>query len=405
MNLQENIQRIKQMMGLNEHSSESMFLLRRVSAEDISIAFKAALNLVSKKYIEKKSKWSMFNLDKFVHMVMGVMMDGLSSSFLNTKYEFPYEKIYDYLHDKYLDDMVERFAEISGRDGYTSDLNEHSNESMFLLRRVSAQDITEAYRDALEYASKKYIDEKRWWNKPNLDKFVSMVMQLMMDNLHPVLIHQKEEFPYDEIYDFLREKYLDEIVERFLEISGKGNNIKGLNESKIPVDIRRRIEILPDEEVLKHLKEWMMRSHEEGRTDRQISVAFRETAWRFLQKTDSFTITEDTINEIMKFLKDKYLDEINEFNDSLFGTENDDDKYCFIKTKSVFGGAGFTDCVRGWHQFLRKYGYWLPHLNWNEIREKLNNAPKNTNPRLLLAKPLEGHIYEYHFSIAKINTK
>jgi len=332
MNLQENIQRIKQMMGLNEHSSESMFLLRRVSAEDISIAFKAALNLVSKKYIEKKSKWSMFNLDKFVHMVMGVMMDGLSSSFLNTKYEFPYEKIYDYLHDKYLDDMVERFAEISGRDGYTSDLNEHSNESMFLLRRVSAQDITEAYRDALEYASKKYIDEKRWWNKPNLDKFVSMVMQLMMDNLHPVLIHQK-------------------------------------------------------------------------RTDRQISVAFRETAWRFLQKTDSFTITEDTINEIMKFLKDKYLDEINEFNDSLFGTENDDDKYCFIKTKSVFGGAGFTDCVRGWHQFLRKYGYWLPHLNWNEIREKLNNAPKNTNPRLLLAKPLEGHIYEYHFSIAKINTK
>ncbi len=92
-----------------------------------------------------------------------------------------------------LQENIQRIKQMMG-------LNEHSNESMFLLRRVSAQDITEAYRDALEYASKKYIDEKRWWNKPNLDKFVSMVMQLMMDNLHPVLIHQKEEFPYDEIY-------------------------------------------------------------------------------------------------------------------------------------------------------------------------------------------------------------
>jgi hypothetical protein len=145
-----------------------------------------------------------------------------------------------------------------------------------------------------------------------------------------------------------------------------------------------------------------MRSHEEGRTDRQISVAFRETAWHLLEMNDSDTITEDIVNEVIKYLKDKYLDEIIEFNDSLFGTENDNDSYCFIKTKSVFGGQGFSDCVRGWHQFLKKYGFWLPHLNWNEIREKLNNAPKNTNPRLLLAKPLEGHTYEYHFSIAKI---
>lgn len=179
--------------------------------------------------------------------------------------------------------------------------------------------------------------------------------------------------------------------------------VMGINESTLPIEVRRRIN-LSEEQMRNDLKMWVMRLYKDNKKDIVISRAFRHLTQEILDGsriTDMETYNESIFDTVKKYLFDKYKDEMDRFYDEIFG-DDDYESYCFIKHSLRHGGLqsrGFSDCVNGWNDFLSRYGFWLPHLDWNEIKKKLNDLPPKT--LLLLANPLEGHNYEYYFSIVK----
>jgi hypothetical protein len=47
---------------------------------------------------------------------------------------------------------------------------------------------------------------------------------------------------------------------------------------------------------------------------------------------------------------------------------------------------------------LGQYGRWFGDLDWNEVKQKMDEKP---NENILIKKPLENHIYHYYFSVRK----
>lgn len=187
---------------------------------------------------------------------------------------------------------------------------------------------------------------------------------------------------------------LQENISRIIEVMG-------LNESNIPPEIKRRIKFIPEKQEYV-LKQWIMSSYIPNKKNDTLNKAFLETAYGLIWDSglgDTEYDKSGIYKKLKEFLKSKYYDQMSEFYDTTFG-QNNKDKYCFHKHSERHGGRGFSDCVSGWNWFLAKYGNWLPLLDWNEIQDKLNSSPSET--KILLAKPLEGHIYEYYFSISKL---
>jgi hypothetical protein len=177
----------------------------------------------------------------------------------------------------------------------------------------------------------------------------------------------------------------------------------GINEESIPAQVRRRMRFSEDE-IVGELKNWVMRSYEGGRKDFTLDKAFDEVTYYIINPaTDSDEGYDDElIKKVKDYLIGRYGKEMDDLYESLYGGENDQNTYCFIKHSERYGGLqsrGFSDCVKGWHEFLSKYGYWLPHLDWVSIKNELDSLPAGKT--MLLAKPLEKHSYHYYFSIVK----
>ena len=131
-----------------------------------------------------------------------------------------------------------------------------------------------------------------------------------------------------------------------------------------------------------------------------------ESLDRFLQRITFDTAGELTkwfdqeeydknFDSVEKYIKDNYTDFIFDYFNETF-KEDEESKFCFIKHSERYGGRGFTECTDSWFKFLNKFVSWLPNTDWNKVKEELK-----TKDRVLLARPLEGHIYEYYFSVLK----
>jgi hypothetical protein len=101
-----------------------------------------------------------------------------------------------------LQENIQRIKEVMGL-----------KESKYLLRRIGIENINSAIEDGLKYESKRFTIDM------GLTTFIERVIDAAMDDLHPKLIWGREEFPYDEVYDFLMEKYLDKIVKIYNELN------------------------------------------------------------------------------------------------------------------------------------------------------------------------------------------
>jgi hypothetical protein len=181
--------------------------------------------------------------------------------------------------------------------------------------------------------------------------------------------------------------------------------VMGINEESIPSQVKRRMNFSEDT-ILNQLKNWVMRSYESGRKDLSLERAFDEVTYYIINPaTDSDEgYDNELLEKVKNYLLNRYGKEMDDFYESLYGGENDQHTYCFIKHSERHGGLksrGFSDCRKGWHEFLKKYGSWLSHLDWNNIKKELDSSP--SKKLILLAKPLEGHVYEYYFSMTKID--
>jgi len=191
---------------------------------------------------------------------------------------------------------------------------------------------------------------------------------------------------------------LQEQIYRIQEMMGT------INESNLPINIRRRLNF-SREENLENLKEYVMKYYQPERKESTISRAFYENSHRLLNKIeeeDEDYWDKEIVDAVIGILKSQFQEEVENIYDSLFGGNDDEELYCFIKHSDLNMrlefNRGFAECVRGWNNFLSKFGYWFPDLDWNEEKDRLGNSPNKT---ILIKKPLQGHPYEYYFSIKK----
>jgi hypothetical protein len=175
----------------------------------------------------------------------------------------------------------------------------------------------------------------------------------------------------------------------------------GLQESKLPDTVRRRIK-LTDENVENKIHEWILKFLTVGTKQVVISKAIGEATFEILSQAGVANDEDESTEvylDLRKYIQEKYYEKMSNYYDRII--ENDDNyTYCFYKhSERSGGGRGFGECLSGWKEFLSRFGGYLPEVNWNEVKTKLNELPNFQ--RILLAKPLEGHPYEYYFSISR----
>ena len=159
--------------------------------------------------------------------------------------------------------------------------------------------------------------------------------------------------------------------------------------------VRRRVDI-SDEHIKKLIKKGILSHSNFLKQNDEVVIEFVSdfTTQELLQWFNQEEYDE-YYDSVRDYIKENYSDFMLEYFHETF-KENDDSTYCFIKHSERYGGRGFTECFGSWHSFLNRFGSWLPDVDWNKVQEKLK-----TENKILLARPLEGHIYEYFFSVLK----
>jgi len=85
-------------------------------------------------------------------------------------------------------------------------------ESAFLKRRVSMNELSHAFDDALNYATLQLHSQQKRGQSMPLSTYASSVISMTIDEIHPQLIADKEDFPYDEVYNFIAIEYQEPII-------------------------------------------------------------------------------------------------------------------------------------------------------------------------------------------------
>jgi len=115
MNLQENIDRIKEMMGINEN----VFLRRRINTEVLDSIFNEQLSYwishvkedMSRRNIEKLPPPVFANM---IHAVISWVMDEIHPELISGREDFPYDEIFQSLTDRYYNQMEQAYNEHFG---------------------------------------------------------------------------------------------------------------------------------------------------------------------------------------------------------------------------------------------------------------------------------------------------
>lgn len=111
-------------------------------------------------------------------------------------------------------------------------LREERKPSSYLIRRVTADRINDEFKGSLDYVSYKLKGNY------GLKKFQDRVMTVMMDGLHGELSNWgRDDFPYEEIEEFLLDTYSDEMVERYHQMYGD-EHLRNLQEETINEDFK-----------------------------------------------------------------------------------------------------------------------------------------------------------------------
>jgi hypothetical protein len=173
-------------------------------------------------------------------------------------------------------------------------------------------------------------------------------------------------------------------------------------EMNLPSTIKRRINYSEDR-VLYYLKKFTMDFFLDFKNvDELIKTVCDNTSYEIVESATLHLSDEEgnkIINQVSKDIADKFRDFILGFIEDTF-SDDDNNTYVFHKhSEKNGGGKGFVESVTGWNKFLEKYGSWFPDLDWNKVKEKLNSLPNGQ--KLLIKNPLEGHVYEYYFSVSK----
>ena len=128
-------------------------------------------------------------------------------------------------------------------------LKEELNESTYLRRRVDMSTIDKKFFTNLNIVTDKYL--KRHDGYCSFNVFRTTVISYLIDDYRDNLSDEDyDNFPYDEVYNFLLNHFYDKIKDRYVEVFGgdinESENIRKVlkEEYKIPLNVRRRLPIL-----------------------------------------------------------------------------------------------------------------------------------------------------------------
>jgi hypothetical protein len=98
-------------------------------------------------------------------------------------------------------------------------LNEPINESTFFRRRVDMSTIDKKFFTNLNIVTDKYLKKHNGYC--NFNVFRTTVISYLIDDYRDNLSDEDyDNFPYDEVYDFLLKHFYDKIKDRYVEVFG-----------------------------------------------------------------------------------------------------------------------------------------------------------------------------------------
>ena len=111
-------------------------------------------------------------------------------------------------------------------------LKKELNESTFFRRRVDMDLFEKEFYENLNYAIGITLSLRDQGKPTTFSKFKRRVIDYLMDNYHGELSNWgSEEYPYDEVYNFLSDYFHNKIKEKYDEVFGEDVN-EPLNENK-----------------------------------------------------------------------------------------------------------------------------------------------------------------------------
>ena len=93
------------------------------------------------------------------------------------------------------------------------------NESIYTRRRLSPEQMDRVFEDSIKYTTNRLDNFMRREKKISVHMFENMVTSIMMDEFHGELSNWGlENFPYDEVYNFIKERYSDKIRKEYKKL-------------------------------------------------------------------------------------------------------------------------------------------------------------------------------------------
>jgi hypothetical protein len=166
-----------------------------------------------------------------------------------------YLDMVNYIRNKYQDKIMKHYDDNCGsgsiplKESIKKVLKEELNESTYLRRRVDMSTIDKKFFTNLNIVTDKYL--KRHDGYCSFNVFRTTVISYLIDDYRDNLSDEDyDNFPYDEVYNFLLNLFYDKIKDRYVEVFGgdinESENIRKVlkEEYKIPLNVRRRLPIL-----------------------------------------------------------------------------------------------------------------------------------------------------------------
>ena len=130
-------------------------------------------------------------------------------------------------------------------------LRETVNGSTFFRRRVDISSIDEEFYKNLNIVTDRFLMLSSSKQSYSFNEFRTTVISYLIDDYRDNLSDEDyDNFPYDEVYNFLFNLFYDKIKDRYVEVFGgdinESENIRKVlkEEYKIPLNVRRRLPIL-----------------------------------------------------------------------------------------------------------------------------------------------------------------
>jgi hypothetical protein len=425
MNLQENIHRIKEMMGLDK--SVVPFELfgiteRLVGYETANFALYA--HLFSKLYDAYKKgnlekEYSILMSDDNVNRKMVKYFYNFiinNDKFFKEKEVFTESDIPNYIKEEPIspeifEDVINNFI---------------IDENSLLMNYVKVHDVKLEYYASFEnyildvtaYVKEGNLGENNTWNGvgPSL-KWSSFVNRLsrnkIFKNYLGLPVNNNYENFYITINGNVKEGFPEE--EKIMETK---DLIKKVLKEEISSLLRRRLNFGNIDSILKKIRIAAFRKDEP--TENSIIATIQRALYDIMP--EGFEEDDEEYfkvwDEIKDYLKDNYTDELREYFEKRKKDAEEDTnplgiKYIFVKHDKPYyvrGWSGFADGFKSFDEMITKYGNYVD-VDWDEIKNKLdkiNDYPEPTFSNTMNSRPLrissigdEGNNWGYNFSIIK----